>query len=109
MHRAGEGFVTLIEATILDHDHRIVKRVARLALNRRYIIYFMDDEMAPYLDRIKAMVSAEDYDGAQGELERLLSQRLGNDERAKECLARALGLTVDEKLRTIIKRHLERD
>jgi len=122
---AGLDFANLLDVTILDHDHRIVRKVSRLSLNKNFVVYFMEDEMASHLDRVKSMIGAEDYESAVGELERLLSidggdadvlylagvvnQRVGNEKRSRDYLARALGLTLDEKLRCVIKRHLERD
>ncbi|MBI4860024.1 MAG: tetratricopeptide repeat protein [Candidatus Riflebacteria bacterium] len=130
-HASGPGdgggtvFLHLVDVTVFDHQKRILKRVPRLALNRRYIVYFVEDEMALELDRVKAMISGDDYEGALAELERLLSvmpregellylagvtyHRSGQEDKARDCFRRALELTLDEKLAGVIRRHLERE
>ena len=116
-------FVHLVNVTVLDHERRILRRVPHLALNKAYVVFFLEDDVGPQLDRVKAMIAIEDYEGAQAELERMLAvtagdgeifylagvvhHHSGNEERARECFSRALGMTLDEKLRAVIKRHLE--
>ena len=115
--------LALYNVTILDTDHRVVKRVPELLVNLRHVHWVMEDDLAPQMDRIKALMAGEDTDAALSELERLISvtaadgellylagivyQNGGHEDRAFDCFSRALQLTLDEKMRSVIKRHIE--
>jgi hypothetical protein len=116
-------FLALYNVTILDVEHRVVKRVPELLVNLRHVHWVMEDDLAPQMDRIKALMAGEDSDAALSELERLLAvttpdgellylagivyQNSGAEDRAFDCFSRALQLTLDEKVRSVIKRHIE--
>jgi Flp pilus assembly protein TadD len=121
--RAAE-FVHLTSVTILDHQYRVLRRAGEASVNRAHVVYYMADDVTPHMDRIRALVAAEDVDAAQVEVERLLTvagadgevlylagvvhHHAGNEERARELLARALDATLDGNLRSVIQRHIER-
>ena len=117
------SFLALYNVTILDPERRVVKRVPEILINLRHVHWVLEDDLAPQMDRIKELMAGEDPDAALSELERLLAvtaadgeilylagivyQNGGHDERAFDCFSRALQLTLDEKVRTVIKRHIE--
>lgn len=119
------NYLALYNVTILDADRRVSKRVPELLVNLRHVHWVVEDDLAPQMDRIKSLMAGEDTDSALSELERLLTssaqdgevlylagivyQTAGNEERAFDCFSRALQLTTDEKVRAVIKRHIERE
>lgn len=119
------SYLALYNVTILDTERRVVKRVPELLVNLRHVHWVMEDDLAAQMDRIKELMAGEDPDAALSEMERLLAgtahdgeimylagivyQNSGNDERAFDCFSRALQLTLDEKVRTVIKRHIEKE
>ena len=119
------SFLALYNVTILDPERRVVKRVPELLVNLRHVHWVIEDDLAPQMDRIKELMAGEDTDAAVSEMERLLTasahdgevlylagivyQNGGNEEKAFDSFSRALTLTLDEKVRAVIKRHIERD
>lgn len=119
------NYLALYNVTILDSDRRVLKRVPELLINLRHVHWVIEDDLAPQMDRIKSLMAGEDTDAALSELERLLTsnaqdgellylagivyQSAANEDKAFDCFSRALQLTLDEKLRTVIKRHIERE
>src|SRR5688572_26426692 len=117
------SFLALYDVTILDHERRVMKRLPELLVNLRHVVWVQEDDLAPQMDRIKQLLANEDTDAALADLERLLAvsavdgeilylagvvyQHAGQDERAYDHYSRALQMTTDEKVRGVIKRHIE--
>lgn len=117
------SFLALYNVTILDSERRVLKRLPELLVNLRHVVWVQEDDLAPQMDRIKQLLASEDPEAALADLERLLTvtaadgellylagvvyQHAGNDERAYDHYSRALQLTSDEKVRSVIKRHIE--
>lgn len=116
-------FVELIEATILDSEGRIDRKVSKVHVNPRYIVYWMEDEHAIRAAKVKMLIDREDYDSALSELTPLLGETegdgdlyylagvayrgLGANEEAGIAFTKAMGYTRDPRLRAVIQRHLE--
>lgn len=116
-------FIELIEATILDPEGRIDRKVSKVHVNPRYIIYWMEDEHAVRAAKVKMMIDREDYESALGELTPLLGETegdgdlyylagiayraMGSTEEASVAFTKALGYTKDPRLRAVIQRHLD--
>ncbi len=119
---AGPPMLYLVEASLLDSQHRIVCRVREMAVNRNAILFLYEDELAIDLGRIRSMIAREDYEAAASEVERLLTtnqrdadlfylaglvyERAEAGERAHQCFRKALEQILDDKYRAIVQHHL---
>jgi len=119
---SGLKFLTLEEVTLLDLEGRILRKTQKLALNPRYIVYWMEDDQAGIEARVKGLFDREDHEAAVAELRPLVSDDcadgdlhylagvaysgLGLEADAQASYRKALERTVDPRLRAVIRRHL---
>ncbi len=113
-----QEFLSLTEVSIYDDRMRLVAREPFMALNKRRIVYVVEDHLAPQVRQLKELVSNELYDRAlemllplleryeeEGELHYLAGvvySALGERERAVEHFERAMERVLDKDFAKVI-------